>query len=397
MAERTFQNLIRLREDLVGLSLAGAAEASGLSKARLREIESGEEASVFELDRIAEAYGVDADALFDRPIRVQASDGISMLASMDEYRELTDWTRARIVRAANAARDLKTLRQCLGRTASPLPSFGQLDPRDTPFQQGDALATAVRRFLGLGLEPINSMRDVVLRRLPEVGLLYARLGNQRLAGLGFADDRRGPAVVLNLQGRNENPAVRRFSLAHELCHLLVDWNHTEPLTSVSGFLGEDEHALVREQRANAFAIRLLCPETVARQLSRYTDADAVHELCVRYGVHYGAARLYLRNTTTIRLDPTPPPGLDRLLSADAWRDAESPVGLEGFPEAAVPEERRGTVAREASLAYSKGLISRARFAGFLGVTTGHALDEVLGYFGMDAPSEDSDSEDALSA
>lgn len=388
MSELEFEDIESLRKDLVGIHLAGAAEASGIAIERLRAIESGDEPSVFELEQLARAYGVDVDALFDAPIRIDASDGVGLLLSMSEYRDdLNDWTRARVIRAANAARDVNRLRSLVGAAAAPLLDVPSPDQNKTPYQQGADAATFVRRALSLGTDPIPSTRDLVATRFPSVSVLYARLGQSSLAGLGFADFHRGPSIVLNLQGKGVNPAVRRFSLAHELCHLLLDWNRAEPLASVSGFLGEDESALVREQRANAFATRLICPEVVVRKLGAVADDSAAIELCGRYGLHYGAARLYLRNTTSIQLPTQPRPELRALLSSDAWRAAEAPPSLDGFPIPDVADERRGVLARDAALAYSTGRISRERFASFLGVSTGHDLESVLGYFGLDAPSE----------
>lgn len=392
MSDLVFDSLASLRSNLAGLHQTTAAEVSGIPLHRLKVIEAGDAPTVYELDRLADAYGVDVDALYETPIRIDSTDGISLLLSMSEYRDdVNDWTRARVIRAANAARDVNVVRALLGNVVAPLPVLTAPDQHKTSYQQGAEFAVVVRRHLGLGTDPIPSMRDFVASYFPGVAVLYARLGQGSLAGLGFADSHRGPAIVLNLQGKGMNPAVRRFSLAHELCHLLLDWNRAEPLASVSGFLGEDEAALVREQRANAFATRLLCPEIVVRRLDAVVPDDAARELCVRYGLHYRAARLYLQNTTSIRLPQDAPPSLENLLASDAWRVAEQPLAIDEFPIVDVSDERRGVVAREAAAAYSRSKISRARFASFLGVTTGHDLESVLGYFGLDTPLDDADA------
>ena len=251
-----YSGLGEVRTELAHLSLGTAAREAGLSPERLLAIETGDAPSVLGFERLAGVYGVDADVLWDEPVRIERQDGVVLLTSLDEFKALSDVTRARILRAANAARDLRSLRDLLGEASDrwcPLrPAVHMLS-----YQQGAALAQQVRHEFGL-VYPIASVRDLVLMRFPWIGLLYSKLGNVGApAGLSFADHRRGPAIVLNLDGKNSNAAVRRFSLAHELAHLLVDWSQGQPLACISGFLSET--ALDREQRANGFAARLLCP------------------------------------------------------------------------------------------------------------------------------------------
>src|SRR5690606_30796230 len=149
-------------------------------------------------------------------------------------------------------------------------------------------AQELRQRLELGTRPIDSVRDLVATYFPAINLLYARLTQDGPAGLSFADRFRGTTIVLNLDGKNENPCVRRFSLAHELYHILHDWNRQEPLALISGFLTDT--GLEIERRANAFAMRFLCPSSKLRGV--HTAQDLV-TLLREYGLHYAAIRLYL--------------------------------------------------------------------------------------------------------
>ena len=386
MSALIYEDLGDLRERLVHLRGDTVASQSGLNVARIREIERGDEPSVYELEQFASVYGLDVETLWESPIRLGQGDGVNLLASLDEFRDLDDLGRARILRAASAARDLVTLRQKLGEHSMELPRLPTPDRKDTPYRQGAALAQALRRDLGLGLAPIASVRDFVEEKLPAVSVLYADLTRRGPAGLGFADPHRGPAVVLNMFGKNEHPAVRRFSLCHELCHLLADWNRTDPMASISGFFSEAE--LDREQRANGFAIRLLCPETVVHDLKRYRDEDAARVLLAEYGLHYGAARLYLRNEAKIDLPPRPPRGLEALAEPDASVETrEAPRGHLRFVVDAVPLERRGAFAQTVARAWSAGMLSRDAAARYLGVTPGEPLERVADYFDIDLPAE----------
>lgn len=386
MSSGSYRDLKDLRERLVRLRVGTVASQSGLSSDRIVEIESGAEPSVYELESLATAYGIDADTLWDEPIRLSEGDGVELLTSLDEFRDLADLGRARILRAAAAARDLVTVQRRLGVAPDALPMLPSPDPTETPYRQGQRLAQALRRSLNLSAAPIASMRDLVAERFPSIAVLHADLTREGPAGLGFADRVRGPAIVLNVMGKNEHPAVRRFSLAHELCHLLADWNRADPLSSISGFFSDA--ALEREQRANAFAIRLLCPESVVHKLKPYRDEDAARVLIVDYGLHYGAARLYLRNEADIHLPPQPSGELAAFAEPDeSLHRREAPRGLVDFPIAAVPYERRGVMAETVARAWAASALSRDAAARYLAVTPGEAIERVADYFAVDLPPE----------
>jgi hypothetical protein len=92
----------------------------------------------------------------------------------------------------------------------------------------------------------------------------------------------GPAILLNLAGRHvQGTEGRRATLAHELCHLLVDRRRLLPLAEVLG----GQTPSYAEQRANAFAAEFLLPREIAGSALRGGDATAqVAMLKTRYGV-----------------------------------------------------------------------------------------------------------------
>ena len=378
----SYDSLRALREQLLGLRVETVVEATGIAADRLRAVEAGASPSVLELELLGDVYGVDADALYDHPIVLPQGSGIGALASLDEFQDVGQLTRVRIVRAANAARDLVALRRLVGDETAALPRLSAPDPKQSPYEQGAILAHELRKLLDLGVGPIASMRDLVSELLPGVAVLHADLGHMGPAGLAFADGTRGPAVVLNLRGKNENAAVRRFSLAHELCHLLVDWNDVEPLASISGYLSDT--GLEREQRANGFAVRFLCPETVIHRLRQVHEDEALRVVIDEYKLHYQAARLYLRNEANLHLPERRPSHLpDPSLEA-----VETPRALADFPLLEVPPERRGVLAETAVRAWSLGKLSRDGFAEQLRITPVAELERVADYFGIDVPEDD---------
>lgn len=281
-----------VRERLLHYRFDSVVRLSNISRDRLTAIEDGSaEPTVFEAEMLSSIYGIDADRLAEEPITLEHSDSVRTLALLDEFRELDDQVRARIVFSANAARDLMRLRT-LAHDASVHRDTLRLVVKNkdkAPHYQGIEHARELRQKLRLGTSPILSMRDLVLESFPEITLLYANLTSQGPAGVAFADRLRGKTIVMNLAGKNENPCVRRFSLAHEFYHILVDWNRRTPLGSISGYLSD--HALDTERRANAFAMRFLCPPTKIAQLGRRNATDdAIIEVLQAYGLHYSALR-----------------------------------------------------------------------------------------------------------
>jgi Zn-dependent peptidase ImmA (M78 family) len=383
----SFENLRAVRERL-GYRFEGVLRLSALSADRLQAIEAGAAPTVFETEELGRLYGIDADVLGDVPIRVP--DDVHALASSDEFMVMGDVVRARVVAAALACRDLRWLLLLLDRP-DPAAAFRSERPSLLPktarlaAEQGGRLAAELRKAWRLDSRPIASLRDLLAERLPSVEILYADLTPAGPAGLSFLDAKRGPAIVVNAVGKNENPLVRRFSLAHELCHLLVDWSTKAPLAQISGYLTDS--GLEREQRANGFAVRLLCPEAVLARLKRSNleDAPALARELGKYGLHYAAVRLYLHNVARMSLPPNPP--AEAVLDASAWAPREAPQGLDGFPLAEVPLERRTAVARLAAPAYARGLVSRARFAELLGTTRAQPVERVLDFYGLDPPAD----------
>ena len=375
----------QIRENLIGYHLASAARYAGISVQRLDEIENGAEPSFYEMEELAHIYGIDSETLDQAQIDLRVGDSVRILASQDEFKDLDDAIRLKVVEAANAAKDLATLKVITGaEAASDIPAMSEFPTAAThpePWAQGAEIAKVLRTKLALGTTEIASMRDLVIEGFPEISLLYARLGREGPAGITFADELRGRCIVINLDGKNTNPCVRRFSIAHELCHILYDWHRTEPLAVISGYL--EKLGREREQRANSFAVRFLCPES---NLTPSLDPlNLVRNLTERFGIHYGAARLYILNVLQKELSIQPPPDLRDFSVHPRWTDAEEPIGIDGFPLQSVPPQRRTLIAQLAGRLYSQGQISRDRFAGFLGITPAEEVELVLDFFSLDLP------------
>jgi Zn-dependent peptidase ImmA (M78 family) len=390
----TLKTLGDVREKLLGYGREAVARMTHIPVERLKGIETGVDVpSIFEVEALAQVYGIEAEQLAEDPIRLTPGDGVVTLASLNEFRDLDDVTRARVVAAANAARDMVRLRKVEGaadvratfRQEAPTLKFRSQAPS---FRQGAEAASDLRRKMGLKDQPIESLRDLVRERFPSVSVMFANLGGGGPAGLSFLDHLRGPAIVLNLEGKNKNASVRRFSLAHELGHLLLDWNRNQPLAMISGYLNESR--LDVERRANAFAVRFLCPEAVIRKVGKSADLSdpKFGKLLGSFGLSYPALRLYLRNEAGRELPEIPPPALSSIGTEARLIAAEEPTGVSGFPLDEVPPERRSDVARLASQLYSTGRLRRDQFASFIGVTPAADLESVLDFYALNVPAPD---------
>jgi Zn-dependent peptidase ImmA (M78 family) len=378
------ETLKDVRERLLGYRLDSIPRLTNIPLSRLQVLEAGQSVpTVFEAEELSRVYGIDADLLADRRIRLNPNDVVEVFASLEEFRVIGDPLKAKIIEAANAAKDLREMERLSGRQPHKQLARIAYQGTEAPYQQGRDIALKFRQMLHLRPGPIASMRDLFRDNLPGVTLLYAGLGAQGVAGMALADRRRSATIVLNLEGKNENACVRRFSLAHELCHLVADWSRGQPIGILSGYYNDAARA--KEQRANAFAVRFLCPEADLEKLPKDPSAAAM-ELMREYGLHYSAARLYLNNERMARLPEQASEELVVLASIDhRWEEAEAPNGIADFPLQSVPPERRTRIAALAALLYSRGQIQRDRFAELLRLTPADEVEKVLGFFDLDPP------------
>jgi Zn-dependent peptidase ImmA (M78 family) len=114
-------------------------------------------------------------------------------------------------------------------------------------QQGQKVAGDERQRLGASLSPIGDLSEL----LEAQGLRTATVslpGN--ISGLTLSDPRIGIFVVINA---DHAPLRRRFSLAHEYAHVLIDRDRSGALSRA------ENRADLLEVRANAFAAEFLMP------------------------------------------------------------------------------------------------------------------------------------------
>lgn len=130
-----------------------------------------------------------------------------------------------------------------------------IDPLLQPWSHGYLLADDLLDKIGHAYK--ESRVDVkALLGGWHVSLSEVDLDDQDLRAVAFAGTEHAPSIVLNSNHRSAGSVrARRFTLAHELCHLLHDRSQGTRLAMASGPWAPK----AIEQRANAFAAWLLMP------------------------------------------------------------------------------------------------------------------------------------------
>lgn len=129
-----------------------------------------------------------------------------------------------------------------------------------PFEEGYDWAEEVREALGLAMAACDINMPSILRdlgiRVEELALDTDSVRGVAVAGPGFA-----PAILVNMGSAfNQTHEGRRFTLAHELCHILFDRTRAKRLSHVSGPWTSPR----TEKRANAFAVMFLASRSATR-------------------------------------------------------------------------------------------------------------------------------------
>lgn len=364
---------IREARAALGLDLAVTAEAAGLDSGTLTAYEAGAlDVPGDVLWRLSDVLGVPIEEIDSRDALARHLETMAVRFRAAQ-RAVPDSVRLAVPRAAAAARDYVELEAIAGRPSR----YEQIvrdfavppsPPRRETWKSGRDLATQLRQRLRID-GPVRSMLDVVEKRLG-IQVIWQDLPVD-VAGYTFCDEIHGPAIVLNVDGRNRNALVRRFTLAHETCHVLSD---REDLVALSRFDayedffaydgdGQDPH----EIRANAFAIHLLAPERLFESVWAASGGD-VRGMMTRFGLSFEAVRQHLHNygllPITERIDGVATTPDDR------WKTAEgSELWYPAFD--IIPVERRHAIAALAFELWVNEQITTSRLRHALRVSLPH--------------------------
>jgi Zn-dependent peptidase ImmA (M78 family)/transcriptional regulator with XRE-family HTH domain len=294
------RNLKERREQL-GLPVRSLASKTGYAVEVIEALEASKRRPIREYEAVASVLGLDERLISSRTDRSGNERLAVRLRQLADDRDALQ--PAGVVALSEAAWVAMTqlrLEDKLGvpRCAlqfSATADYG--DYRRPAYSVGYELADRFRAQLGLGERPIESMRDLVERRLA-IPVVQAALG-ERIAGATVRADNGRRAIVLNIQGKNADASVRRSTLAHELCHLLFDPDQLLLDLRVDEYAELDARADLRtdrvEQRANAFAVQLLAPQAAAVDLYAGAAGDGLRRVLDRFGISFTAGRYQVWN------------------------------------------------------------------------------------------------------
>ena len=146
----------------------------------------------------------------------------------------------------------------------------------SPGEQGSRLGEAACELLGIdskGWIDIHSILDAADIRITDV-----ELSDTELRAVSIFGPTQRPHVLVNSNSRwAQSSAARRFTLAHELCHLILDREYGDELAIASGPWAP----VGIEQRAKAFAAAFLMPTWLLRDGLANASAPADNTETIR--------------------------------------------------------------------------------------------------------------------
>jgi Zn-dependent peptidase ImmA (M78 family) len=165
-----------------------------------------------------------------------------------------------------------------------------------PYTHGYELAYLTREALGIDVSTAFIDIEKVLEAL-NITISEERLETNSVRGVAIAGAGLSPAILVNLNSRfNEYSSGRRFTLAHELCHILYDRSSARRLSHISG-----PWASARvEKRANAFAAMFLAtPHALSDALATEDGENWPSDIAVKFGMGNTALLEHMRNMDLI--------------------------------------------------------------------------------------------------
>jgi Zn-dependent peptidase ImmA (M78 family) len=323
---------LRDRRQELGLALRDVAIKARLDAAEVAAAEQSKRLSIRIYERAARVLALDERYISVRPEPTEGERITRRLRTISrDAPAMTPSVVATLAEAAWVASRQVYLEERLALAGDPHfiernDSFGT--PSFPAYRWGYHLASEARQRLGLGSEPILSLRDLAESRLG-IPVIQTEIGEQ-IAGATLevstpAGVRR--AIVLNIGGANRNAYVRRSTLAHELGHLLYDPPGALASLRVDDYIElseRPENVPDRvEQRANAFSVEFLVPQQAAVALFNEGGGDPLARVMHHFGVSFTAAKYHIWN------------GLERsvpieALTTNAFRAADDWEGREAF-------------------------------------------------------------------
>lgn len=165
------------------------------------------------------------------------------------------------------------------------------------WEQGYALAEEILERYSGRIVHEGAVDVEEFARILSVSVDYADISDATIRGVSFAGPLSRPGILINrVHEANTYPSGRRFTLAHELCHIFFDREQGMKIAIASGPWAPRDV----ERRANAFAAMLLMPrDLVTKALSDLTVAleskEGIFQVAHRLGTSFLGTLKHLTN------------------------------------------------------------------------------------------------------
>ncbi|MDE2902562.1 MAG: XRE family transcriptional regulator [Chloroflexota bacterium] len=372
------EHAIREQRDALGMTRSELARAANVDHEVIDLAETdAEQLELRELEHLAFVLGLDPAKLSideragsdpDLGVRLRVLE-VERVATPTNAR-LNARTVLRFSEAASIIRSHLLLQHWLGKQneAEGFETSSNYGP--PAWRAGYALARKARELLGIGIEPIDSMRELVEGRL---GIPIIQVALQPEIAGATISSRSQRGIVLNIAGRYQNVWIRRTTLAHELAHVLFDPEEQLESVRVDSYeqiVRDAEHDSQLpdyvEQRANAFAVEFLAPREAVKQFvpsPAQVSAASVAQVMSAFGVGKAAARFHVGNAWWGQAELPDESTIQASPRGD--QKAAEDYTLDFFRPRATPEQRRGRFAFLVGEAVDTGLITRDTAAQYL--------------------------------
>ena len=249
-----FQNILanklRRAREALGFSQQQAAEAIGLPRTAITQIEAGNrQVSTLELTKLAKLYRQSVSSFFD-----EASDGEETLDKIF-FRGKFDIKNSsaikeKIYRYINLCEEgmfLENILQYATRVGPPKYDLPKPKNKAEAVLQGNLVADQERNRLNLGINPLGDLATLISKQ--GIWACSADLPDN-VSGFFLNNPKTGMIILVNA---SHVKARKRFSYAHEYAHAIFDRDENIRISS------EENNSENVEVRANAFAAAFLMP------------------------------------------------------------------------------------------------------------------------------------------
>ncbi len=254
---------LRSAREARGLSQQASADALGLSRTAITQLEAGSRSvSTLELTRLSELYLRPVTDLLHEGPGGGDRDVLVALHRVAPGLEEHPATREQVARCVHLCREGVALERLLG-TESRIgpPSYDIRLPRSPgdAVAQGEEAADQERRRLGIGNAPIGDVSELIASQ----GIWASGVTlPDGMSGLFLRHPSIGLAILVN---SSHTKGRKRFSYAHEYAHALLDRGGNVTISST------DNSSEMVEKRANAFAAAFLMPRGTVHTSLRNLD------------------------------------------------------------------------------------------------------------------------------